>query len=427
MLNRRHQNPPPLTLRERVGRWLLGSVKANPVSRLLYLMTAGTIIWTPREYEQLAQEGYNNSVTVYACVNTIARAIMGIRWGVFREDQAGRFVEVTEHPIRSLLARPNPRLSLPAFLETVVGFWLLSGNSYIVFVGPKSGPPKEMWPLRPDRMRIVPDERNLVKQYVYKLGGYEQVFDVSEVLHLKFFHPTNDWYGIGPIEVAARVIDADNEAVAWNMSLLQHAGRPSGALVVTTDLTDEAYWRLKREIDDHISRPRNAGRPLLLENGMDWKEMGLSPKDMDWLEGRRLTKREIAQAFNVPPELIGDSESKTYSNYQEARDAFYMETVLPLCDRLRDDLNLQLAPSLGPRFKIDYDRDDIEALQEDRTARWQRVQQADFLTINEKRKELGYKPVDGGDAVLVNGSLAPLSAQRSARSRRSPCGFRQKS
>jgi phage portal protein BeeE len=121
---------------------------------------------------------------------------------------------------------------------------------------------------------------------------------------------------------------------------------------------------------------------------------------MAWLEGLKFSGREIAIAFGVPPELIGDNSNKTYSNYGEARMAFYLETVLPLMDFLRDELNNWLTPLYGDSYYLDYDRDEIEAIQEDRKEVWSRANKSfasGLLTKNEAREMIGYESVEGGD------------------------------
>jgi HK97 family phage portal protein len=158
---------------------------------------------------------------------------------------------------------------------------------------------------------------------------------------------------------------------------------------------------------------RNAGRPLLLEGGLDWKEIGLTPAEMHWLEGLKLSAREISIAFGVPPELIGDAENKTYSNLRESRQAFYTETVLPLMDSIKGELNNWLIPKFGDKkIYIDYDRDDIEALQEERETVWARALEAvktGVITPNEARVMLGYDEVEGGDMLMMPANMMPLT------------------
>ncbi len=381
------------------------SRKASAVTRsLVMLVTPGQPVWTPRNFEQLSREGYEANVTVYACVNEYAKAIAGLSWVLSQGKK-----EVDEHPLLSLLARPNPWQGGGRFFETFTGYLMLSGNAYMERVGPVNKPPKELWALRPDRMTVIPHLVDLIAGYEYRAGGDPKRLDAPFVLHEKLFAPTDDWYGLSPIGAASRVVDTDNAAVKWNYSLLKNSARPSGALITQGTLTDPQFKRLKTELTEEHVGSLMAGLPLLLEGGMEWKAMGLSPVDMDWIESRKMSKQDIAMAYGMPGELIGLREA-TYENRREARRSFYLQKVLPLADVLRDDLNNWLTPLFGDRLTLDYDRDEIEALQEDREKVWARVQKADWLTVNEKRAATGYDQHPDGDVLLVPFSLTPITA-----------------
>jgi HK97 family phage portal protein len=138
---------------------------------------------------------------------------------------------------------------------------------------------------------------------------------------------------------------------------------------------------------------------MLLDGGLDWKEMSLSPKEMDFLEARNAASRDVAQAFGVPPQLLGIPGDNTYSNYQEARLALWEETVIPLLRHLRDELNAWLAPRFDAGLRLDLDLDEVSALTPRRERVWARLRQADFLTVNEKRLAAGLPPIAGGDAL----------------------------
>jgi HK97 family phage portal protein len=205
------------------------------------------------------------------------------------------------------------------------------------------------------------------------------------------------------LEAAAVPVDVHNAASAWNKALLDNSARPSGALVYGRPdgsvLSDNQFERLKRELEDNYQGARNAGRPLLLEGGLDWKAMSLSPKDMDFLEAKHSAAREIALAFGVPPMLLAIPGDNTYSNYQEANRVFWRQTVLPLADRIACALSHWLAPAFGPGLRLAVDTDAVEALASDRAALWERVNASGFLTVNEKRAMVGFGPVEGGDVV----------------------------
>jgi len=191
---------------------------------------------------------------------------------------------------------------------------MIGGNAFIQAVGPKNASPAELHLLRPDRMAVIAGKGGVPEGYRYKTGDQcidfpvDRISGMSRILHLKYFHPLNDWYGLSPVEAAAYSIDQHNQSGAWNQSLMQNGARPSGALVVRVDsnggngtLSEDQYNRVKQQINDQFSGPVNAGRQLLLEGGLDWKEMSLTPKDMDFVEAKNSSARDIALAFGVPP------------------------------------------------------------------------------------------------------------------------------
>jgi len=197
----------------------------------------------------------------------------------------------------------------------------------------------------------------------------------------------------------------------WHINLMKNEARPSGAFVVQGMLTDEQYQKLKEQIDQQLTGASGAGRPLILEGGMDWKELSVSPKELDWIMTQKMLVREIAVALGIAPELLGDSENKTYSNFQEARRQFYYNTVLPLAELIVYEMNRVLGENGFKGFEIAYE--DIDALAEDQTIIFDRALrgvQAGVLTINEARKELNLPPIKGGDQIFMNASLMPMLA-----------------
>jgi HK97 family phage portal protein len=254
-------------------------------------------------------------------------------------------------------------------------------------------------------MRVVPGSDGWPEAYEYHVAGrsvrFEQTLALPPILHLTLFHLLDDHYGLAPLEAAAVAVDTHNAAARWNKALLDNAARPSGALVYVGPegamLSDPQFDRLKRELTDTYQGAANAGRPLLLEGGLDWKAMSLTPKDMDFLEAKHAAAREIALAFGVPPMLLGIPGDNTFANYQEANRNFWRQTVLPLATRVGNGFAQWLSPQFGDGLRIEIDTDRIEALAADRAAQWERVAAAAFLTANEKREAVGYGPLEGGD------------------------------
>jgi HK97 family phage portal protein len=305
--------------------------------------------------------------------------------------------ELDEHPLLALLARPNPGQAGADFLEALTGHLLVAGNAYVEAVVVEDEI-RELHVLRPDRMAVVPDRTGWPAAFDYSANGrtvrFTQEGRVPPILHILQFHPLDDYYGFPPLEAAAVSLDVHNAANAWNKALLDNAARPSGALVYQgeggSNLSEEQFERLRGELQANFQGAGNAGRPLLLEGGLSWQMMSLSPRDMDFLEAKNAAAREIALAFGVPPMLLGIPGDNTYSNYREANLAFWRQTVLPLAGRIAAALAGWLSPAWGGSLTLTYDVDAIEALSADREALWRRVGDADFLTPDEKRQAVGY-------------------------------------
>jgi Phage portal protein/Bacterial CdiA-CT RNAse A domain len=198
---------------------------------------------------------------------------------------------------------------------------------------------------------------------------------------------------MSPLSAGQMALDTHNVAGSWNKALLDNSARPSGALVYSSDganMSDTQFDRLKDELESAFQGSMNAGRPILLEGGLDWKPLSMSPKDMDFMEAKGMAAREIALAFGVPPLLLGLPGDNTYANYAEANRAFWRQSVLPLLNRTFGSIAHWLAPSFGADFRLEPDLDRIEALSTERAALWARVDSASFLDRNEKRQAVGY-------------------------------------
>ena len=285
----------------------------------------------------------------------------------------------------------------------------MGGNAYVQSLKNDKGEPFELYMLRPDRVRILPGQGGIPAGYVYEVNGKKRFFEVdpltgeSEVMHLKLFHPLCDWYGLSPLEAANSSIDQHNAVGGHNLALLQNGGRPSGALMIKTaqgvGLSDKQRELIRQDIKDIYEGQANAGRVMVLEGDFEWKEMGLSPKDLDFVEGKNLSSREIAQAFGVPPMLVGVPGDATFANYKEARYHLWEDTILPFLELLKQELNLWLVPQFSKELRLDFDLDSIPALHVRRESTWAKISQADFLTLNEKRQAVGYSPIEGGDCL----------------------------
>ena len=284
-------------------------------------------------------------------------------------------------------------------IETLAAYLLLHGNGYVQIIAGADGRPAELFELRPDRVTIEPDASGWPSAYLYRVGDSVTRITACEndgtpgLIHIKAFHPTDDHYGLGCLGAAAKAVAIHNAAHIWNRGLLANAARPSGALVYDPGeagaaLTAEQFERLRREMEASFSGSANAGRPMLLEGGLHWQAMSLSPADMDFVALKEAAAREIALAFGVPPMLLGLPGDNSYANYREANRALWRLTLLPLGDKICAALGEALA-HWWPGAALAIDRDTLPALSEDRERLWAQVAGADFLSPEEKRGMLG--------------------------------------
>lgn len=374
---------------------------------------------SPANYDTFSKQGYEKVVMTYRCVNEIASACKGINWELYSTRNGVDRVEVNSSPLLSLIKKPNPLMGQAQFIEALVSYYLIAGNSFVEAVRPSlNTPPKELWPIfSPQNMSIVVGKEGYPSAYTYGAAGNKKTWEVDftdfkcDILHLKTFNPTNIWWGLSPLQVGIAAIDSTNAAALWNTSLMKNMCTPSGLLTVqvndanpTGAITKDQKDDLKEEIDRRYSGARNAGRPMLLEGGLKWQSIALDPKDMDYLKGKESTAMDIALIYGVPGELLGLGQ-KTFNNYAEARAAFYTNTILPLMDFIKDELNRWLTPAFGDNLVLDYDRDNIEALNYLRQTKLTTLNTVTFLDVNEKRVAAGYEPKEGWDVMVLGSTV----------------------
>ena len=337
----------------------------------------------PRGYEAQVRAGYLDNAIAQRAVRLIA------------ESAASAPVRASDPALAALV---NERSAGQRLIETVAAQLLLHGNAFVQVMGAQegSGAPAELFALRPERVAILPDRDGWPATYRYRVG--DRVTDLAadaarpELIHLKTYHPMDDHFGLGCLGAAAGAIAIHNAAARWNKALLDNAARPSGALVYDpgdgSALAPQQFERLKSELEASFAGEANAGRPMLLEGGLKWQALSLSPADMDFVGLKAAAAREIALAFGVPPMLLGLPGDATYANYREANRALWRLTVVPLTTTILDGLAEGLRGWFADaRLTIDLDR--IAALAEDRERLWTQVGGADFLSRGEKRAMLG--------------------------------------
>jgi HK97 family phage portal protein len=363
--------------------------KASAGAKLAVWGSSGRVAWTPRDTVSLTRTGFQGNPVAYRAVKLIAEAAAALP--VLAQDAARRY---DSHPVLGLMSRPNQAQGRADLLEAAYAHLLLSGNAYLEAVLAETGAPVELHALRPDRMAVVPGADGWPAGYDYAVAAKKHRYAAEVICHIRAFHPQDDHYGLAPLQAAATAIDVHNAAARWSKALLDNAARPSGAIVYRGvdgqgTMSQDQFDRLQGELETHHQGARNAGRPMLLEGGLDWKPMGFSPSDMEFQKTKEAAARDIALAFGVPPMLLGIPGDATYANYAEANRAFYRLTVLPMAHKVLATLSDFLSGLTGDPVRLSPDLDQVPALAMEREAQWRRVAEADFLTETEKRRLLG--------------------------------------
>ena len=347
-----------------------------PLSRSFSAWSVGE--W-PRQYEAQVRDGYVGNPVAQRAVRLVAESVASAP--LLPADPAA-------------LALIRATSGGQALIETIATHLLLHGNAFVEILAGADGAPQELYALRPERVAVEADARGWPVSFVYRTGAAATRMPADSVIHIRTMHPLDDHYGLGCLGAASGPVAIHNAATRWNKALLDNAARPSGALVYRSadggGLSTEQFDRLKEELEASFQGSANAGRPMLLDGGLSWQAMSMSPADMDFVSLKAAAAREIALAFGVPPMLLGLPGDATYANYREANKALWRLSILPLAGKIYDALSEALRPWHAD-IALSIDLNAVPALADDREALWSQICAADFLTPDEKKALLGIK------------------------------------
>lgn len=358
------------------------------------------------------------SDVIYGCVTLIQQAAVLVPWYVYRQT-GEEAAEITKHPLVDFIKRPDVRMAWSRYIETYLGHLLLTGNVYQRFFVPSFKTKASVRFLRPDR--VTPKLGSLgTIRYEYRTRGMlENVLD-EEVLHIKLFNPEEDedhLEGFSPVASIAKSVDIASYALEWMLRLLEKGAQPTIALSMDGMLTNEQKAFLKEQIKSEILGPENVMNPLILEGGLKPFRLGFSPKDVEFDPTMKSVLRRVCCVYKVPSELMGDTETKTYSNVTEAEKALYYKATLPHLNVLRDELNAWLVPKFDDSGLVflNYDVSGLDALAEDMEKIWERAGKAverGIITRNQALEMMNYgkSPEPGAEQLTVSAAVAPLEA-----------------
>lgn len=379
----------------------------------VYLPGVG-LIMADRAYNYI--KAFQLSDVVYGCVTLIQQAAVLVPWYVYRR-QGDEVVELPSGPLVDFVSRPGQRMTWSRYIETYLGHLLLTGDVFQRLVVGSFQTRMAAQFLRPDR--VTPKTVRLgTIHYEYRTKGQMQTFLEDEVLHIKLFNPEEDednLKGVSPVAAIAKTIDVASYAMEWMLRMLEKGAQPPIALSTESTLSEEQRTDLKAQIKREVLGPENAMNPLILEAGLTPFRLGFSPKDVEYDTTLLSAMRRICQVYKVPSELLGDPQTKTYSNVQEAEKRLYYKATLPHLNTLRDELNQWLVPKFDDSGQVflNYDTSDLEALSEDMEKIWERAGKAvdrGIIDRNEARDMMNYgkSTEPGAERLTVPAGVVPL-------------------
>jgi HK97 family phage portal protein len=415
------------TFRQTIAKAL--TTGTNPAyNKLVYTWLGTNIIMNEDNDVTYIRDGYQRNATIYSIINLIVKAATTIPMTVYRVTNEGSakqykamtsgvmdgnamykanilrkraFEEVTDSQLEALLKRPNPEQSFSAWLGELVAFGKLTGNRYIYGIGPDSGPNEgkftELYSLPSQLVEIVSGG---VMQPVagYKIQ-YNSMIEIPPeyICHIKDFNPDYDssgsnLYGQSPLRAGLRVLSANNEAVTTGLKYLQN--QTSRGMLISKDgnLTEVQAQALKDKFRKNYQGAANAGDVIITPKDLSWVNFGLSASDLSLIEQYNGTVKDLCNIYNIPVQLLNNTDASTYNNMKEAKKALYQNAVIPELIKIRDELNRWLAPKFGKgdEYFIDFDFTAISEMQEEVDKLVTQLSNAWWVTPNEKRDAMNY-------------------------------------
>ena len=302
------------------------------------------------------------------------------------------------HPLQRLLDSPNPfwsRSDLWRATETYLSLW---GSAFWGLERDEDGGIAEIWPLRPDKMRVIPDARRYIKGFVHVGAGSELApYLPEDVVWMRYFNPLDEHAGLSPIAPLRQSADMGMDALRANRKLLQNDSTPGLIIEMEGFPTDAEVSEFYTRWESRFRGVDKTRRPALLSPGMKASNLGFSPRDMEYIESLRWSLEDVTRVFGVPKVMIGDLENTTFSNFSTARRLFWEDTIAAQLSFYQEALRQQLLPHFGDdSLTVEFDLSGVEALKESEENKAKRRSiyvKAGIMTVDEARREMNLPPM----------------------------------
>lgn len=354
----------------------------------------------------------SQNAIAFACIREIATSISSIELNAIKETVRGEYEEYNG-PLADILKTPNPDQSQVDFLESIVEQYLTYGNVYIYFDrqgrGGASGPIKNLYLLRPDKITIKVNKTQGIESYVYSGDGSSGIkIDPSDIAHLKYPNntsgaKTNLLYGLSPMAIIKPDVVSDSLLSTLNQNFLKRGAVPTGLLKMTKRGTQESVDEARRKFASTFAGKRGQFNVAVLDSDTSYEPLQVMPRDLALEETRDELVSRICSVLGVAPIIIGANiglRRSTYSNYRQAMSAYRDETVAPLMNRIVRFWNLKITPNFTTDAYVEADYKNAPAWQENEEVLANRtinLYQSGITSLNEAREALGYDSINGGE------------------------------
>lgn len=408
-----------MNLAQRISAALRAFRGAKVAYEVMPTWAGGQASYPPANYENNARYGYRRNELIYACIAKKASTASLPKLRVY--DSQGQ--ELPDHPLRALITRPNPYMTEKDLWAATIITLDLAGVAYWEKVRDRTGRVVQLWPLRPDRVTPKRAEGSaLIGGYEYRVPGVGDpiVLDARDVLDFRLYDPLDMYGGLAPVAVAARVGDVDNATTDFLKEFFERAAVPPGLLKFKELITEAEREAVRAKWRQIYGGSSNWLDVAVLDQDVEYQRLGFTFSELEFGSLDARSEARICMVLRVPPILVGAKvglDRATYSNYVEARRAWWEDDLLPLYGHLGDEVAEDLASEYGD-VKLEWDFSAVPALREDRSARWDRAVRAwssGLVTRNEARAELGLGAVGDGDIFIVPLSVMTEPAELAAK------------